>query len=1089
MKSRALWVSLLLFGSGLTALVYQVAWTRELRLIFGFSTAASAAVVAIFMGGLGIGGLLLGPRADRNPRPLAFYGRLELLVAGSAAVTPALVWLVRVAYIAAGGTIRLGMAGGTVVRLLLSVIVLAVPTVLMGGTLPAATRAVETEDDQARRFLALLYGSNTLGAVAGTVLSNFFLLETLGTRLTLWLSCLVNALVGLAAVRLSRRPAFSAAAAASEASPLPAPDVSDEAERGARQSARSKKEKKTRRREAREKTSAAADAARPPSRFVLAAAATTGFAFALMEIVWYRMLAPLLGGSTYTFGLILAVALLGIGLGSLARSNRRQPGTLAGFAATCALEAALLAVPYGFGDSVAILAALLRPIGAFGFGGFVFSWTIIASMVVFPAAFLAGLQFPILISLLGRGRENVGRHVGLAYAWNTAGAIVGSLAGGFGLLPLLTAPGTWVFAAALLTALAVAALLLSWRRDRGRARWVALGASAAAVGLMSLTGPTAAWRHSPIGAGRVDLSKLSPNRLIEWVRSRRRQLYWQADGVESSVGIMKTTGGLAFVVSGKTDGNSRGDAPTQVMGGLIGAALHPEPRRALVIGLGTGSTAGWLAAIPSMERVDVVELEPAILHVAEACTPVNHDALSNPKVHVAIGDAREFLLTSRDKYDIVFSEPSNPYRAGISSLFTEEFYRAARERLAPRGIFLQWLQSYEVDGETVRTVYAALHSAFPQIESWFAKRRDLILLGTAEPVIYDVPALRSRLAAEPFRSALALAWGVDGLEGFLSHYIARPSFVEGLLASGANLRNTDDRNVIEFAFARSLGRDTFFDLDKSRGLARQRNEDTPILSGGNVDWDAVKRSRIASITSDGIVAPTDPDMRGEELRQCAVQQDFMQGRLDIVLARWRAEPWIPVGSIEVAVVAEALAVDGDEGATVYINRLGETRPIDAATLLAHLRWRQGRFAEAADLFEKAFVAYRSNPWPLITLMNRTFLIAADIAGRDKALAARLEDALSQPFSLLLFDEERQETRFKVATYLDRSKLEDALLGLEPNVPWRRALLERRAKLYEATGNRRAALARRELALFLKRDATGQAFSLESTGEGSTTNEP
>jgi spermidine synthase len=1088
MKSRALWVSLLLFGSGLTALVYQVAWTRELRLIFGFSTAASAAVVAIFMGGLGIGGLLLGPRADRNPRPLAFYGRLELLVAGSAAVTPALVWLVRVAYIAAGGTIRLGMAGGTVVRLLLSVIVLAVPTVPMGGTLPAATRAVETEDDQGRRFLALLYGSNTLGAVAGTVLSNFFLLETLGTRLTLWSSCLVNAFVGLVAVKLSRRPAFSQAAAASETSPLRAADASDEPERGARQSARSKKEKKTRAREAPEKATTA-DAGRPASGFVLFAAATTGFAFALMEIVWYRMLAPLLGGSTYTFGLILAVALLGIGLGSLARSNRRRPGTLAGFAATCAIEAALLAVPYGLGDSVAILAALLRPIGAFGFGGFVFSWTIIASMVVFPAAFLAGLQFPILISLLGRGRENVGRHVGLAYAWNTAGAIVGSLAGGFGLLPLLTAPGTWVFAAALLTALAVAALLLSWRRDRGRARWVALGAAAVAVALMSSTGPTAAWRHSPIGAGRVDLSKSSPNRLIEWVRTRRRQLYWQADGVESSVGILKTTGGLAFAVSGKIDGNSRGDAATQVMGGLIGAALHPQPRRALVIGLGTGSTAGWLAAIPSMERVDVVELEPAILHVAEVCTPVNHDVLSNPKVHVAIGDAREFLLTSRDKYDIIFSEPSNPYRAGISSLFTEEFYWAARQRLAPRGIFLQWLQTYEVDGETVRTVYAALHSSFPQIESWFARRRDLILLGTSEPVIYDVGALRSRLASEPFRSALARAWGVDGLEGFLSHYISRPSFVEGLLASGVNLRNTDDRNVIEFAFARSLGRDTFFDLDKSRGLARQRNEDTPVLSGGSVDWNLVKRSRIASITADGIVVPTGPEMRDEELRQCVVQQDFVQGRLDIVLARWRAEPWIPMGPIEVAVVAEALAVDGDEGATVYINRLGQTRPIDAATLLAHLRWRQGRFAEAADLFEKAFVAYRSDPWPLITLMNRTFVIVADIAGRDKALAARLEGALSQPFSLLLFDEERQQTRFKVAGYLDQSKLEDAIVALEPNVPWRRALLERRAKLYEATGNRRAALARRELALFLKHDATGQAFSLESAGEGSTTNEP
>ena len=191
----------------MTALIYQVAWMRDLRLIFGFSTAASAAVVAIFMGGLGAGSWWLGRKADETAHPLAFYGRLELAVAGSAAVTPLLILLVRQGYIALGGTLTLGLVGGTVARLLFSAIVLCVPTMLMGGTLPAATRAVETDDDSARRYLALLYGSNTIGAVTGAVLSTFLLLETFGTRLTLWLACAVNALVGLAAVRLSRRVA------------------------------------------------------------------------------------------------------------------------------------------------------------------------------------------------------------------------------------------------------------------------------------------------------------------------------------------------------------------------------------------------------------------------------------------------------------------------------------------------------------------------------------------------------------------------------------------------------------------------------------------------------------------------------------------------------------------------------------------------------------------------------------------------------------------------------------------------------------------------------------------------------------------
>src|SRR5262249_21126519 len=381
-----------------------------------------------------------------------------------------------------------------------SALVLSVPTVLMGGTLPAATRAVETEEDRRRRFLAILYGTNTLGAVAGTVLSNFLLLEHLGTRLTLWAACAVNALVGLAAVRLAGPVAVDAAQLA--APPAPAAGESRE------------KRREEKRQKKREEAQAAADASAsvlPPRGFVLASAAVVGFAFFLMELVWYRMLAPLLGGSTYTFGLILAVALVGIGAGSAAYSltRRATAATLSGFAASCALEALCLVVPWALGDRIALLAVFLRPMGAFGFSGYVAGWSLVAAIVVFPAAFVAGFQFPLLIALLGEGRDHVGSDVGLAYAWNTAGGIAGSLAGGFGLLPLLSATGTWVFSAALLVALGLLALLLSLRSAHGRAQvWLAGGAAAASViVLLAASGPTAAWRHSPIGAGRVDLGK------------------------------------------------------------------------------------------------------------------------------------------------------------------------------------------------------------------------------------------------------------------------------------------------------------------------------------------------------------------------------------------------------------------------------------------------------------------------------------------------------------------------------------------------------------------------------------------------------
>ncbi len=663
-------VSLLLFSSGFCALIYQAVWLREFRLIFGASTAASAAVLGIFMGGLGLGSAFLGRRTEASRTPLIFYGNLELLIGAAAALTPALVWIVREAYVMTGGTIVLGHAGSTLIRLILASLVLIVPTFLMGGTLPAAARAVETTEDLGRRSLGLLYGCNTLGAVTGAALATFWMIEQFGNRGTLWIACGMNVLVAIVARAVGR------------GLPEVHPSVQTTAEIGSKKA---------------------------PPLFIIVAAGVAGFAFMLMELVWYRMLSPILGGSTFTFGLILVIALLGVGLGgaaySILRTNRRA--TLSGFGITCALEACFVALPFAVGDRIAHFALMLRPLGSLGFHGEVFGWALVTAAVVLPAAAVAGYQFPMLIALLGEGSTNVGRQTGSAYAANTAGAIAGSLLGGFGLLPLLTAPGTWRAMVLLLAALAGIAALIAWRRKE-RISVPALAVAAAAVAMLAATGPTAAWRHSGIGAGRADLGGTADvNRIHEFTNHFRRTGVWEAEGVESSVAILNDSS-VAFVINGKVDGNSRGDAGTQIMSGMAGAILHPEPKRVLVIGLGTGSTAGWLGAIPGVERVDVVELEPAVLEIARRCAAVNQNVLENPKVKIHIGDAREVLLTSPEKYDLIFSEPSNPYRAGIASLFTAEFYAAVTERLAADGIFLQWLQAYDIDGEAIRSVHCAV---------------------------------------------------------------------------------------------------------------------------------------------------------------------------------------------------------------------------------------------------------------------------------------------------------------------------------------------------------------------------------------------
>ncbi len=973
-------VAALLFGSGLCALVYQTTWLRQFRLIFGASTFATAAVLAIFMGGLGLGSALLGKRADAHPRPLRFYGNLELMIAASAALSPVLLWMIAKVYFALGGSVSLGLAGASIVRLVLSTLVLGVPTVLMGGTLPAAARAVETNDDLGRRRLALLYGMNTLGAVAGTLLATFFLLEALGNRGTLFVAVAVNVVVGLIAKGTGNR----------------------EQETGV------------------ERVAGAA-----PPRVILVAAAVVGFAFLLMELVWYRMLAPLLGGSTFTFGLILAIALLGIGAGGAAYAfwSGGRRATRAGFALTCSLEALAIAVPFALGDRIAILANLLRAVGAWGFGGYLFGWTIVTLIVVFPAAAIAGVQFPLLISLLGAGRDDIGHQVGLAYAWNTAGAIAGSLAGGFGLLPLLTAPGTWRLVVVLL---ALTSMAFAWRHAL---------VAVVAVALTFTLGPTAAWRHSGIGAGRAAVPD-SPNAIREWEYRDRRALVWDADGRESSVALIDQSD-YAFVVNGKVDGSARGDAGTQVMSGLVGAILHPHPTRALVIGLGTGSTAGWFGAIPSMERVDVVELEPAVLRVAAACAPANRDVLHNAKVHIRIADAREVLLTASENYDLIFSEPSNPYRAGIASLFTQEFYRASAARLRPGGMFLQWVQAYDIDSRTVRTIYATLGSVFAHVETWTTDSGDLLLLASQQPVAYDAGALRRRVQQEPFRSAITNAWRVESLEGFLGHFLARDTLARALAKNEA--LNTDDKTPIEFGFARGIGGKERFDMDELTNLARARGEDRPPIAG--IDWNRYYTERATFAWLNAL--PSRPTNELQARHQAAV--DYDNDRLDAAARAWREVRWTPVNSGELAALGESLADAGDPAAARFAEWLRPLRPIDADVIQARLEFRNRAPALTVPLLVRAFVAARSDPWPTVDLFGRALDIAT-ILSKQHQYALPLFRALEKPFAAGQWNDARRVDLALVAIDLEGCgpHAAAALRALEPWPPWNATMLKARA---------------------------------------------
>lgn len=1183
MTLRSYRIAALLFGSGLCALVYQVVWLRELRLVFGASTPATAAVLAVFMGGLGYGSLLLSKRADTVERPLVFYAHLELFIAAAAGVSKLLLLGVRHAYIALGGSVALGWAGGTAVRLVLTALVLLPATLAMGGTLPAAARAATSVGDETRRSTALLYGVNTIGAVVGASLSTFILLERLGSQGTLLVAVALNALVGLLARELDRtlkreeRRAEAALPAplpkvnvvdveprtesrgtlpSAEFVPAPArtsltstlrspvkeaaPDTkpndplfatlaspgtatSDEAASGkaasdardtdpALASTLPKRIPKiaiellevANKLEQRptpsplSRTLASPDdepeeeeeTKEPIAPFVLAAAAGVGFAFLTMELVWYRVLSPLLGGSSYTFGLILAVALAGIGIGGLlyTATGKHRPARLSTFALTCVLEALFIAVPFALGDRIAFLALALRDLGTLGLSGYLLGWTTIAAIVALPASIVAGYQFPLLIALLGTDRDDLGQHVGKAYAFNTLGAILGSLLGGFVLLPRLSALGTWRLSAWLLVILAASALWLHDQIDDRRGGLVlpTVLAIATLLCLHAAVGPTAVWRHTPIGAGRADdlIKGGTTNSVRAAFRERRRAISWMVDGRESSIGLY-TLNDVSFMVNGKSDGAAVNDGGTQVMGGLIGALLRPAPvERAMVIGLGSGSTAGWLGELPSAVHVDVVELEPKMQQVARVCAPVNRDVLRNPKVSVIVGDAREVLLTTPERYDLVFSEPSNPYRAGVASLFTREFYEAVQSRLTEGGVFVQWLQAYEIDAKSLRMVYATLSSVFPSVETWRTKYSDLVLVSRNADVPVDIALLEARLRETPYEEALRNVWRVNTVEGVLSHFVARPALARDIAAQeGKPGINTDDRNALEFSIARALGRPQDFSVDDMLRVSYARGEHLPEVVNGSaedLDEDAIYDAVMAAHITEGTSPHEPPHLPSTSARRSRylALSAWHAGEHARGLTHWKKQDKPPESLVELMVVADLHAVAGErDEALPLLERLGAVMPVEAHAIRAKLLWAERDVAGAWLPLRTALLGYQANPWPNNHLMSSALAYVPDIARTQEKLRGEILEVLAGELAMFALHYYRVDLRLDIALLANRGDAcVAALEEVGPHFPWDEAFLNKRLACFTLAGDPRVARAQADLDDF--RSGTGIDFAAD-----------
>ncbi|HMH49935.1 MAG TPA: fused MFS/spermidine synthase [Candidatus Acidoferrum sp.] len=438
----------------------------------------------------------------------------------------------------------------------------------------------------------------------------------------------------------------------------------------------------------------------------------------------------------------------------------------------------------------------------------------VSACALLPSTLLIGATFPCAVAVVARGIGRIGEDVGYVYGANTLGAIAGAAAGGFVIMPALGVHGALVVAAA--ANLALATLLLAARAGWRRPQWIA----AVATGLIAFGAlRLPQWDQGVMSSGPAIYARTYRAVGDELGRQLRLQtVLFYRDGLSSTVSVHRSADNVFLRVNGKTDASTGTDMPTQLLLGHLPLLAHPEPQSVLIIGMGSGVTAGAVARHP-VRRIDVVEIEPAVVEASRFFTHVNNDVLTDPRVNVVIADGRNFLLTTSERYDVIISEPSNPWIAGLASLFSREFFELARNRLKPGGLMLQWVQAYSLPTDDLRMVIRTLRSVLPAVSVWRSTKVDLLLLGGAEPTSIEPARLAQRYAEHPgLRSDLQLIGVRHGAA--VAGYLALSERDTVGFAEGAG-RNTDDRLPLEFSAPRALYLDTLGPNLAALAAARQ----------------------------------------------------------------------------------------------------------------------------------------------------------------------------------------------------------------------------------------------------------------------------
>jgi spermidine synthase len=886
LKPDITWVILLCFlVSGMSGLIYQVIWVRELVLVFGATTFAASTVLTAFMGGLAIGSYVFGQLGGRLKAPLRLYGILEICIGVYGLAVPFIFSVLPSVYEPIWLRLHLSFLALTIIRFVLASIVLIVPTALMGATLPVLSGYYARGGSSISSRVGRLYALNTFGAVLGAASSGFILIPAFGMKATTRTAAVMNIMLGLVAMGVARVRSEGSSPEAE----LRNVDLA-KAETAAAEPAKRREARKTSRltrfrfrwpRNANPTAGSSGPAeviTRGTVIAVLLCFGSSGFVALSYEVIWSRVLALIIGSSVYAFSIMLVTFLVGLAIGSalFARVTDRVSRPVATFGAIeLGVGISALIGAYLFNQLPYVFVELYRLLASSNLAVLLLARFVVSATVMILPTLMLGALFPLAVRIahqhfvsevarLGAGTslDSTSRTVGNVYAANTLGSIAGAFASGFILVPWLgllgslrlsvalnfvvggalfvisrfaassdstgskaaapSSPGGWRFVRAFAPTAGSAGSIASPRRstraadiksNKERRRSIRSPLNAPRVGLaiavlalifVGLFKPpwdvavmsSAVYRYAP------SISKMDHREFFNYFAGNGQgETIFYSEGITSTVAVQRQGGGRVLKVNGKPDASTAGDLPTQVLIGSLPLLVRPQTQNVLVIGLGSGVTLGSVERFP-LKTVTCVELEPAVIEASHFFDDLNNRPLEDPRLRLIANDGRNFVDTTDEQFDVIVSEPSNPWLTGVANLFTYEYFRKGADKLRDDGVFSQWLQIYEMPPEDVKALIATFRSAFPCVYLFRGAEGDLMLLGGKRQFQLDLPTITSHLADPKISSDLDRVQ-IRSSADIMSRFYMGPAEL-AQFSAGAPL-NTDDNALIEFSAPRRVG--------------------------------------------------------------------------------------------------------------------------------------------------------------------------------------------------------------------------------------------------------------------------------------------